>query len=196
MAHAAHALSLALVVALPYAACGGSTSLDGAGCGDAGPSYDGCQLPSDCVVRAASCCGQCGAATRDDIVALNKDQASAYQSATCGDSWGCPACYMVQDSRLVATCEPTQCKVVDLAKHASTSCTDDGDCRIRTNACCECGGPVDQAHIIAINSSKEADFAAVACDPGAGCPECAPSYPAEAKAVCNGGHCEVAWAVN
>ncbi len=195
MTHAVRALVLVWFVALPFAACGGSTSLDGGGGGDAGPSYDACQLPSECVVRPASCCGQCGAATREDIVTLNKDQAAAYQSATCGDSWGCPACYMVQDSRLVATCASAKCKLVDLATHSSTTCASDGDCRVRTNACCECGGPVDQAHLVAINASKESDFSATVCDPGMGCPECAPTYPAEATAVCNAGHCEVTWAV-
>jgi hypothetical protein len=177
------------VILWVFFGCGGSTSSGGGGT-DAGAVYDDCSDNSDCVIRPASCCGQCGAATRDDIVALNKARATAYETANCEEMFGCPACYMAQDARLVATCTGGKCAVVDLAQHASTECGATSDCRIRTNACCECGGPTDVEHVIAIAGSAEASFSALVCDEAQACPECAPVYPPEMTAVCTDGHCE------
>lgn len=178
---------LSLVVAITWlGSCGGSTDIGGTG-GDAGTAYDVCEVNSDCVVRPASCCGQCGAATREDIVALAKGSVAAYQSAKCGDVFGCPACYMAQDATLIATCSSGRCTVVDLLAHAATACGAAADCRIRTNVCCECGGPMDQEHLVSI--SDESLFQPLVCDPLQACPECAPVYPPEYSADCSGGHC-------
>jgi hypothetical protein len=187
-----------VLLGVGFAACGGSTDLGGTAdagdASDAGVDYDDCTKNSQCIVRPSSCCGQCGAATREDIVALNADKALAYSSAHCGDSFGCPACYMDQDARLVATCAAEQCKVVDLAVSEVTSCTENGDCRIRANVCCECGAPTGVRDLIAINVLAEADFAEIRCDADQACTECAPSYPAEVMAVCEAGHCQAVWA--
>lgn len=198
-------------ITIAFSACGGSTDpgggTGGAGTGGGGtggggtggggtggsPSYDVCSASSDCIVRSASCCGQCGAATREDMVAIAKAQASDYATAVCGSSYGCPACYMAQDARLIATCEAGHCKVVDLAAHDATSCSQASDCRIRTNVCCECGGPIDVEHLVAIANDGEAAFSSLVCDAGQGCPECAPTYPPEVTATCASGHCEAVW---
>jgi hypothetical protein len=181
-----------LLATLALVTCGGSTEPDGDGGsgGTDGGVYDLCSKSSECVIRPASCCGQCGAATRDDIVALRSDQVTAYQTATCGDSSGCPACYSAQDATLIATCDAGHCKVVDLKLHAATACSAASDCRIRTNVCCECGDPTDIEHIIAISS--ESEFSPLVCD-GQACPECAPIYPAEVVVDCVSGHCNAAW---
>lgn len=68
-----------------FSACGGSTS-PGDGGTDAAAVYDDCSTNSDCIIRPASCCGQCGAATREDIVALNMDRESAYLTANCEET--------------------------------------------------------------------------------------------------------------
>ena len=172
-----------------FSGCGASTK-PGNGGGDGGAMYADCVDNSGCVIRARSCCGQCGTATREDIVALNKEKVTAYQTAHCGDTFGCPACYGEQDARLIATCAASSCEVVDLALHTSTECAKDADCRIRTNVCCECGGPTDAQHIVAIAVNGEASFSALVCDEGQGCPECAPVYPPNATAVCVKGHCQ------
>jgi hypothetical protein len=132
---------------------GGSGGTSGA----AGAAWDSCELTSKCVVRPESCCGNCGAATRDDIIALNQDYVTAYTTNNCANA-DCPGCYIPSDPTLLATCSSGLCTVVDLLSHPSTQCTDEGDCRIRTKDCCECGGGTDEEHLIAINVSKESEF--------------------------------------
>lgn len=166
--------------------CGGSTEPGQS----PSPIYDICSESSECVIRPASCCGQCGAATRADVIALNANQVAAYTGEVCGDDFGCPACYMAPDPTLLGTCEAGHCKVVDLRTHVATECDQPSDCRIRTTACCECGGPTDVEHIVAISS--ESSFAGLVCD-GQACPECAPIYPDEVAARCSMGHCEADW---
>lgn len=172
---------------LALGACGGSTQTGGA---DAGPDYVHCVRNDDCVIRPASCCGACGAATRGDVIAVEKTRAALYASDHCAGV-GCPACYAEPDPTLLATCVDHKCAVVDLLAHDSTSCSADGDCRIRTTSCCECNGATDRAHLVAVSS--EVDFSPLVCD-GQACPECAPLYPVNVSASCNeSGHCVVVW---
>jgi hypothetical protein len=96
---------------------------------------------------------------------------------------------MPQDPTLLATCRGGSCVVVDLQAHPATACSDASECRLRTNACCECGGPVDDDHLVAIGTGG--GFDALVCDPGIGCPECAPGYP-PATFECKAGHCVIA----
>ncbi len=95
---------------------------------------------------------------------------------------------MPQDPTLLATCRGGSCVVVDLQEHESTACKDASDCRVRTNSCCECGGPVDDDHLIAVAGGGAYD--ALVCDPNTACLECAPAYPPK-KLVCDGGHCAI-----
>lgn len=180
-----------LAASLALGACGSSSALE-PGSGDAGPSYAECTKSSECVIRPASCCGQCGAATREDAVAINQSHLSDYQNAHCADV-GCATCYSAQDARLIATCDAGRCKLVDLAAHPSTACTADSQCRIRTNVCCECGGPTNVEHLIGVSS--EPAFVALVCSSDQACPECEPIYPPGAMALCDDGHCEAVYPV-
>lgn len=172
-------------------ACGGkSDDSGGAGGGDGtggSSALTACSKNSDCIVVPKSCCGSCGGATRQDALAVHQGKASEYRQGVC-QGMGCPACYMPTDPTLVATCNAGSCEVVDLLLHASTACTDPSECRVRTTACCECGGPTDDEHLIAI--SADAPYSALVCD-GQGCPECAPQYPPKTLA-CAAGHCAIA----
>lgn len=201
------------VVALGLVQCGGSTDTDGNGgtagsgggvggsgggpagsgggpAGSGGTSADmfACQVPTDCMLRPASCCGSCGAATREDSIAINKQFASQYASSTCGPDTGCPACYMAQDPNLLATCRAGQCAVVDWLTHPANACQSPGDCQVRTNACCECDGPKDPDHLIAVPASAGSSFSQLVCDPNSFCPECEPLYP-DVLIGCVDGHC-------
>jgi hypothetical protein len=187
--------TLLALLSLLAPACSGRTVAGGTG-GTTG-AFDTCEKNSDCVVRPQSCCGQCGAATRTDIVAINQAQASAYQAHACPDGAACPACYMQQDGALIATCESKKCKVVDVTEHASSACKTSSDCRFRTNVCCECGGPTTPDHIISINVSSDASYGSLVCDPGQACAECAPIYQLDAQPVCTlNEHCVVGWLVH
>jgi hypothetical protein len=97
---------------------------------------------------------------------------------------------MAQDPYLVATCRASRCEVVDLLQQAVTSCTANTDCRLRTNVCCECGGPTDVEHLIAINSGGEQGFTALVCDPMQACGRCAAIYP-DLPVSCTGGRCKI-----
>ncbi|MBX3276203.1 MAG: hypothetical protein KF729_38475 [Sandaracinaceae bacterium] len=161
--------------------------------GDAGAAgYDACRVPSECVVVPASCCGACGAARRGDAVAVSVARADAYRAVACGGDPTCPACFSPPDPTLVATCEADRCVVVDLSRHPASECAASSDCRVRASACCECGATISESTVVAV--SNEAAYAALVCDPGTACPECAPVYPAEYGAVCDAGRCAMVFA--
>ena len=171
----------------------GGTSVGGSGgtSGAAGASWDACDLTSECVIRSQSCCGTCGAATRDDVTALNQDFVSTYASNECLGQ-GCPACYKATDPTLFAQCMQGLCTVVDLLQHPVTQCSSASDCRIRTKDCCECGGGMNEESLLAINVGQEAAFSALVCDPNTACPECMPDYP-DVVADCQNGRCIAVW---
>jgi hypothetical protein len=149
-----------------------------------------CQVNTDCLLRSASCCGACGAATRQDSIAINKQYASQYSNDVCGPDYGCPACYSPQDPTLLASCRGGQCVVVDLLAHPSTECQSPSDCRVRTTDCCECGGATDPEHLIAIAINGDSQYSQMICDPNTACPECEPVYP-PVSLGCIDGHCQL-----
>lgn len=173
------------------AASGGSGGTGGSAAtgGSGGIDFVSCSVNSDCVLRPKSCCGSCGAATREDAIAINVKTASDYSTMVC-ENGGCPACYMPQDPTLLAACRGGTCEVVDLLMHASSECQTEADCRVRTTDCCECGGAMDPEHLVAISTQGDAAFSQLVCDPDASCPECAPQYP-PAQLACDNGHCKL-----
>lgn len=168
---------------------GSSGNAGSSGSGQGGDAPTPCMGPSDCVVVPISCCGQCGAATRGDAQALHKNDVAIQRTWTCGDT-GCPDCYMATDPNLLATCTAGKCALVDLQTTSATECTQNSDCRLRTNECCECGGAQDPEHLVAVSDYS---IEQLVCDPGSGCPECAPAPPDYAEAVCDAGRCSVQW---
>jgi hypothetical protein len=102
----------------------------------------------------------------------------------------CPGCFQPQDPTLLATCEAGKCVVVDLLTHPSTSCGEASHCRVRTDACCECGGPMDPEHLIAVSTVASAAYDPLVCDPGTACAGCAPVYP-PVTLDCVDGHCQI-----
>ena len=175
------------------AAAGGSGGAAGqAGAGGADVS---CSEPSDCVVVPVSCCGSCGVPARGDAQAVRADRAADVSKRACAGGGGCPACAGVPDPTLIATCDAGRCTLVDLLKHPTTACRDDGDCRLRTNQCCGCPGPapIGFEHLIAVSSE---DYRSLVCDQAVACLGCEPQFPEDALAVCNFGHCQVSWYID
>ena len=138
---------------------------------------------TDCRLAPASCCGACGAYTRDDIVSMTPDALEAYRASACAGGIGCPACYQAPDPALLPVCEAGSCGVLDLYdpamdhRSAFTACETDSECMLRVAACCECGATIDGSTVVAIRVDQLAAFEALLCPPGTGCPECAPLYP-------------------
>jgi len=141
-------------------------------------------------VRARSCCGDCGAATRNDIIAINRRNLGSYTTSVCQNT-SCTLCYTQQDPTLLASCLNGACSVVDLLALPLTDCRTDQDCRLRTRECCECGGTTAIQSLIALRKDSEAEYRRLACDPSTACDACVPSYPEFATAKCFGGRCTV-----
>lgn len=181
-------LALALLAA-SLVACGDDDGDSGDGGGP--PDLYSCELNSQCRVVPESCCGTCGAPTRDDAVAINGAAAAAHSARACEDGVGCPACApLFIDPTLVATCRAGRCELVDLLDHQASACAQDVECKVRTPDCCECGGDTGLGRLIGVSTTAERDYAELVCDEQA-CPECAPIYPAEVTVECNrDGHCE------
>jgi hypothetical protein len=161
-------------------------------------SFGRCAVTSECRVVARECCGVCGQPTKEDVVAVSRDQERAYRDFVCRGNSACPACASIPNPYLAGICRSGECVVVDLAEDPLTSCTDDSDCKLRTVDCCECGGRTSQDALVAIRVDAEAAFSALVCDvPPPLCAECAPVYPPSARAVCPAAtrRCAVAWAL-
>ncbi|MDD9934225.1 MAG: hypothetical protein OXT09_11510 [Myxococcales bacterium] len=147
-----------------------------------------CEVTSECVLAPSVCCGRCGELTLEDVVPINDSAAQVHHMRICGEDFGCPtiACLPVPPT-VMATCEAGQCTEVLLAEHPAFQCNSDSDCRVRAVSCCECGARTDPGALVAI--SDERAFVELRCDPDFGCDDCAPSYPPEAVAACEAGHC-------
>lgn len=171
-------------------ACGGTTVGGDGGANDGGPSPDvtACKAAGECVIVPHSCCGQCGAATKSDMEAINATKLSAYRQSCAGTP--CPACFMQQDPNLQAVCVAGACKPLVVNADAMSACTTSADCQLRFAECCECGAT---GGLIALAKGKLAAYHDAICAPDATCGKCLPLYPADAVAVCNTstGHCEV-----
>lgn len=169
---------------------GGSASGGTSGSGGDGGGLTACTLPADCTIVPASCCGDCGAATRGDAVAIRRERYSEWMSENCA-AVDCPACARPQDPTLFADCRGGTCEVVDLQAHPSTACTTDTDCHLRTTDCCECGGRLDREHVVAVSDRHE--FGKLACGAPQACDECVPAPPTGVVARCLGGRCQAEW---
>jgi hypothetical protein len=168
--------------------------------GDVRPGTDGdvvpleCAAPSDCVLRARSCCGWCGEPTLDDMIALPRERVAAYVERVCdGGREVCPACPVVLDPYLLATCSAGACVAVDLHRDPLTVCTQHADCVLGANVCCPCGTiPADQ--LIAYNPSR-GEIRSLFCDPNTHCTPCDRELSfGDAVARCEEGRCRVVFA--
>jgi len=155
------------------------------------PDPRDCDVPSDCVVTANTCCGECGQATLEGSTSVNEDALATYRDGLCEGDPICPACAQSPNPDLVPTCAGGICEVFDVSRLSISECTSSDECRVRTVDCCECGGATDRSSLIAIRTDAEAFFSAQVCDPDFGCPECAPVYPEDVSAICQSGRCNL-----
>jgi hypothetical protein len=147
-----------------------------------------CDVPSSCVLLPESCCGRCGAATPDDMIAVHVDRVMENRSMACADPVACPECFAETDPYLLATCRAGACVALNLHVEDLTLCNTATDCVLGPRTCCDCGVlGVDQA--IAFNPAR-GSLGALTCDPDADCPPCVPSFDG-IEAVCDAGRCVV-----
>jgi hypothetical protein len=151
-----------------------------------------CSSHSDCQLVPASCCGACGAPTSQDVVALRTDAAAGYRESACGTGSPCPACASLNNPDLFASCQNSECVVVDLTTNPVSACSADADCVLRAATCCECGASMDPWRLVAITKNSENSYASLVCDATAMCAECMPEYPTSQTRTCSDGHCRIA----
>lgn len=164
-------------------ATGGSGGADA--CQD--PNLKTCNGPAQCVLATSNCC-LCGKPEITDFVAMN--QASASQCACQGPMCGCAT---MLNPNLAASCESGTCAAWDVRSRADyAGCKDDSDCRLRDGlGCCETCAPIAE-QLVAVRTDSEAALKGAMCSAGMACSKCMIQYPANAKAVCNAGYCQVA----
>jgi hypothetical protein len=166
---------------------GGATTGTGEAAGAMPDSWFECETSDDCTRHSASCCGECGVYTSDDVIATNRDGWSSYIDAMCGTDYACDACYTNERPSITAVCREGRCTVVDLSQDPMTACTRNEDCRVRTKDCCECGGHL--LDLVAVATSAESSYAELVCEEGTGCDDCTELYAETAR--CLDGHCAV-----
>jgi hypothetical protein len=163
----------------------GGTSTGGAAGSDAG-ACGTCSTPLDCTLVPSNCC-ICGMPELGDYLASNKALAD-----TCG--CGGPVCQCASgiNPNLAATCASGVCEGFDVrAVEGFSGCQDDSDCTLRIGLdCCEtCAG--SSADLVAVNVDQSELSKALCGAAPPPCPPCVPTYPANAKAACASGHCQV-----
>jgi hypothetical protein len=154
------------------------------------PDWYACDRSEDCQIAPATCCGSCGAYASENVVAVRRDALAAYTEAACAGMDGCPTCDATQLPSITARCTAGRCEVVDLSEDDLTACAADGDCVLRTQACCECGAP---GEYVAIAGAMVAAYTELVCVEGQGCPECEHEYPDTLSATCDAGHCLISF---
>ncbi|MCC7542532.1 MAG: hypothetical protein IT379_40320 [Deltaproteobacteria bacterium] len=156
---------------------------------DSGPTGTRCLQPSDCVILPASCCGRCGVATPDDIVAVHRNDVDDNRSMACADPVACPECAAPPDPYLIATCVAGACVPVNLHVDPSTECASTDDCTLITNECCGCG-EVGLDRAVAINRTMGSVGRLLCGEMPPPCPPCVPVF-GDLRAECTMGRCAV-----
>ncbi len=152
-----------------------------------------CSQPSECTLANATCCGTCDTPSLGDVIGVHIRDLDSYEEQLCRMPEECPPCVVSPPNpNLVATCNATQCRAVDIERTPVVRCTVDEDCRLRTNTCCECDVRPDATNVVALRRDAVADFLALVCDASAACDTCTVGYPADLEAYCDAaGRCAV-----
>jgi hypothetical protein len=161
------------------------------------PEWLACSDTSECVLREASCCPDCGLQDASRTLAFHRDYGDYVTRTVCGPIP--PPCPPISCEPapvyIIPLCIEGRCQAIDIRQDKLTSCSTDTQCRLRWGTtCCEpCGTPPVQL-LVAVNSQVSYDQ--TVCGMGTGCPECVTApYPTAAKALCGAdNHCTVAWA--
>jgi hypothetical protein len=161
-------------------------------CPGGNTNYDACKVPSDCVLGSNGCCGVCDGpdVSARDFVAYNKAYAGQLQQCdvACG---ACPPPELDGTLRyFLPNCVGGACVVEDLRTSDASACASADDCRLRNGtSCCEgCGGN----DLVAVRN--DGSFEEQVCgDVIPPCLPCDAPLPGDARALCDGGHCSVAF---
>jgi hypothetical protein len=163
---------------------------------DAGtPEWATCELNSQCMLAANTCCGVCGQAQLDDVDPINTEGREAHSVAVCDEpDPTCPGCPSQLNPWIGATCDGGACNEFDLREDPITECTSDEECVLRSIGCCECGANTEPEALISIRLDSVSDYTGRVCDPDATCSGCVPVYPGWVESACSDeGRCYVSY---
>lgn len=151
-----------------------------------------CSEPSECTITPVGCCAPCTEPTLEDVIGLASEDVDEYREVVCADPVACPDCEpAAPNPNIVATCNARACIAIDVATLPATLCSDDDECRVRTNTCCECDAEPVFQNLIGITPLGVLDLLNLVCDADATCDACTPTYPDDVEAFCNDGRCDV-----
>ncbi len=164
---------------------------------DAGAAADAssgteCTDNLGCGLRAASCCGSCGAATRDDLLAAPVSELAALGAQICEAEGnpGCPECARPDDPYLAALCRVGSCVGVDLREEPITECASPSDCTLAARRCCACG-VIGAEEAIAYNPAR-GSLSEIVCGGDVLCEDpCVPTFASGVTSDCVDGRCVV-----
>ena len=146
-----------------------------------------CETTPDCTIDHG-CCGFCGTASVDQLIAVNVNYAS-YNSTECG-LVDCEYCEPPPElAQFGARCDSGTCEVYDVRNSDLSACETDADCRLRLGlGCCEgCSGD----EWVAVSTSDDVQQELCGGEPQP-CPACATPQPEDLQAICGAdGHCAV-----
>lgn len=165
-----------------------------AACRDGEPTpTDSCDLPTNCALEFAACCGVCEPASLDQYQAVSSDFASAVraerdQSCSMIDCGACAPGESVSQN-FASVCEDKHCVAIDVRERDELSaCEQDTDCHLRLGlGCCEgCAGDDDW---VAVNGGTGV-FDTLCGGVAIPCPACAVEEPLDLVARCVEGTCQ------
>ena len=89
-----------------------------------------------------------------------------------------------------AVCRAWQCVPIDVRDEGVSDCQDPSDCHLRAGVgCCEsCAGT--ESELVAVSDTMLLSDL-VCSDNASPCLPCAPTYPPEYTATCDGGRCQL-----
>jgi len=167
---------------------GGSGGGAGSGgsAGSCGQEAKQCAQPMDCTLVTQDCC-LCGMPELSDFQAVNQKYA-----AQCSCGGPICDCATAVNPNLAATCNAGSCEGFDVRQvEAFSGCKVDLDCTLRLGlGCCEgCGS--NEWDLVAVKTDQSALMKALCGPQPMPCPACSPQYPANKKAACVAGRCQV-----
>jgi hypothetical protein len=147
------------------------------------------------VLVPSKCCGECEHRTLANVIAVSKFQVANVQGALGCHAVDCLPCEPATPNPWIGvTCRNSRCVAFDARQEDITECATHDDCRLRGGiACCEkctAAGP----EFVSVNPSVNPQQ--LLCGNSAmGCTGCVAVPPPGLSAVCEGGRCSLAQAV-
>jgi hypothetical protein len=173
----------------------GGTGMTVGSAGSSNLDWAACDGPGQCAAVLASCCGKCGAGAFPDVsayIGVNQALIDTFRAEHCAQAAQCetPAC--LQNPLIAAKCVDGRCDAFDVRQvPAYSACQTDQDCKLRSalGCCTVCIGQ----QWVAVRSSAEQAIKDAMCAPNVACPDCQPTPPANAVAICLKGSCTMGY---